>query len=177
MTDALCRFCKEAVPFLPWANSNNSDNSSATLFCSHECWEQYSVQIGRDVRRRLLELEKGVCQLCHLDTHKLYTSLRALKSEDDRRELIMKTRFRNFDPRKIAKLLHKPTAGQLWQADHIVAVCEGGGECDLDNYRTLCTVCHQGQTNKLHPGRRARIKDSAAIGSEDIRNFFGGSKT
>jgi 5-methylcytosine-specific restriction endonuclease McrA len=33
--------------------------------------------------------------------------------------------------------------GSLWQADHIVPVAEGGGECGLDNLRTLCTPCHK----------------------------------
>ena len=40
-----------------------------------------------------------------------------------------------------------------WQADHIVAVVEGGGLCGLDNFRTLCTACHKKQTAEL----RARL--------------------
>ena len=37
----------------------------------------------------------------------------------------------------------------LWDADHIVPVVEGGGECDLDNIRTLCLTCHRQETLKL----------------------------
>jgi hypothetical protein len=33
-----CRYCKAPVPELPW---NAAGESSNTLFCSHECWEQY----------------------------------------------------------------------------------------------------------------------------------------
>jgi 5-methylcytosine-specific restriction endonuclease McrA len=40
-------------------------------------------------------------------------------------------------------------AGHLWQADHIVPVVEGGGECDLSNMRTLCTTCHRAETTAL----------------------------
>ena len=29
-----------------------------------------------------------------------------------------------------------------WEADHIVPVAEGGGECGLENYRLLCRACH-----------------------------------
>lgn len=29
------------------------------------------------------------------------------------------------------------------RADHIVAVYQGGGLCDLENLRTLCVICHQ----------------------------------
>lgn len=32
--------------------------------------------------------------------------------------------------------------GSLWQADHIIAVAEGGGDCGMENLRTLCTWCH-----------------------------------
>jgi hypothetical protein len=35
--------------------------------------------------------------------------------------------------------LHRDT---FWDADHIVAVKDGGGECGLDNLRTLCIFCH-----------------------------------
>ena len=31
----------------------------------------------------------------------------------------------------------------LWDADHILPVIEGGGECDLANLRTLCLKCHR----------------------------------
>ena len=40
-------------------------------------------------------------------------------------------------------------SGHLWQADHIVPVAEGGGECGLENYRTLCTACHKPVTAAL----------------------------
>jgi 5-methylcytosine-specific restriction enzyme A len=43
-----------------------------------------------------------------------------------------------------------------WEADHIIPVVEGGGGCDLDNYRTLCRSCHKGETKKL----RARLKEN-----------------
>jgi 5-methylcytosine-specific restriction endonuclease McrA len=37
----------------------------------------------------------------------------------------------------------------LWAADHIVPVVEGGGECGLENMRTLCIWCHQKVTAEL----------------------------
>ncbi len=37
-------------------------------------------------------------------------------------------------------------------ADHIVAVYQGGGLCDLENLRTLCVICHQ-VTFTLHSCR------------------------
>lgn len=44
----------------------------------------------------------------------------------------------------------------LWDADHIIPVIEGGGECDLDNYRTLCVPCHKQVTAELAARRAAR---------------------
>lgn len=42
----------------------------------------------------------------------------------------------------------------LWDADHIRPVAEGGGECDLENLRTLCLMCHREATAELR--RRMR---------------------
>ena len=43
-----------------------------------------------------------------------------------------------------------------WEADHIVPVVEGGGQCGPDNYRTLCCRCHRVVTNQL----RQRLKEA-----------------
>jgi hypothetical protein len=48
----------------------------------------------------------------------------------------------------------KPGARRsLWDADHIVPVSEGGGECDLSNIRTLCLRCHRQATAELRARR------------------------
>jgi len=47
-----------------------------------------------------------------------------------------------------------PTRRSLWDADHVRPVAEGGGECDLDNLRTLCLCCHREVTADL----RRRLK-------------------
>jgi len=36
----------------------------------------------------------------------------------------------------------------VWQADHIIEVRHGGGGCTLDNFQTLCTVCHKKKTKE-----------------------------
>ena len=47
----------------------------------------------------------------------------------------------------------------LWDADHILPVVEGGGECDLENIRTLCLKCHRAATAEL---RKRRTRNSSS---------------
>lgn len=48
----------------------------------------------------------------------------------------------------------------LWEADHIRAIIEGGGECGLDNLRTACLPCHKQATREL-AGRRKALRGNA----------------
>ena len=43
-----------------------------------------------------------------------------------------------------------------WEADHIVPVADGGGECGLDNYRLLCRPCHVRVTLEWRASRPSR---------------------
>lgn len=45
-----------------------------------------------------------------------------------------------------------------WEADHIVPVAEGGGQCGPENYRTLCYRCHAEETKKLRARLAAKRK-------------------
>ena len=56
----------------------------------------------------------------------------------------------------------------LWDADHIVPVVEGGGECDLANMRTLCLKCHGEATAALR--ERLLAKRGAADNAEETRS-------
>ena len=44
--------------------------------------------------------------------------------------------------------------GSFWQADHVLAVANGGGESGLENSQTLCTPCHKEKTAEEHSGGR-----------------------
>ena len=70
------------------------------------------------------------------------------------------------------KMLKKPVEGDFWQADHIQAVAEGGGQCGIGNFRTLCTRCHGKETAKLHVRLKEKKNAEAARGSKDIRSLF-----
>ena len=175
-----CTYCKKLVPALPWQGKKTEKEqerqSTTNKFCSHECWELYNTRVGNDIRRKILELEGGVCQICELDTRALFRSVSALEDVNDRRTLLMSTCFKKVTPARMTKMLHHPTFGQFWQADHIIPVCEGGGECDLTNLQTLCTMCHEKETSGLAPGIRKRKLQKFAEGTKDIRGFFGGNR-
>ena len=47
-----------------------------------------------------------------------------------------------------------------WDADHIVPVVEGGGECTLENMRTLCVPCHQRVTRELARRRASQRRQA-----------------
>lgn len=47
-----------------------------------------------------------------------------------------------------------------WEADHILPVVEGGGQCSIENYRTLCVRCHAKETAAL----RRRLAEARKYG-------------
>ena len=71
--------------------------------------------------------------------------------------------------KQLRKLLARPEEGDFWQADHIVPVSGGGGECDLSNFQTLCSSCHDSKTADDKVNVKLR---KAAEGVSDIRGFL-----
>jgi 5-methylcytosine-specific restriction protein A len=121
---ALCRYCESPVP------------PPKRTFCSKECVHQWSLRKSSSyVRACVFRRDKGICAACKTDCHKLRQSGHRMKYED----------YKQF-----AKSLNMPyKRASWWDADHIVPVVEGGGECGLENYRTLCIPCHRKVTKDL----------------------------
>jgi hypothetical protein len=87
----------------------------------------------------------------------------------------MGTRFKLA--KRLGRFLSADLAeGDLWQGDHILPVAEGGGEATLEGYRTLCTPCHEAETQDLHRRLKQQKNASAAQGTGDIRGFFSKGK-
>ncbi|KAJ8308699.1 hypothetical protein KUTeg_013573 [Tegillarca granosa] len=61
---------------------------------------------------------------------------------------------------------------KFWHADHIKPVWEGGGECDIDNLRTLCVLCHMKVTAEQAKKRAHVRRLSSAAGAGNITAFF-----
>ena len=127
---ALCRRC--STPVQP----------PRRTFCSDDCVHQWRLRTDPGyLREQVFRRDRGVCALCACETIKLASALRRLN---------WRGRKRRCAELGIPYLrLRSP-----WDADHIVPVAEGGGECDLDNLRTLCIPCHRKVTQEL----RARLQ-------------------
>ena len=102
---------------------------------------------GRYIRDCTYKRDKGICKLCNKDTRKLAKTLLQYKNNNmmnEYNDLLKEEKITKS--RKIWKRKH---GGGLWDADHIIPVKEGGGQCGLENIRTLCIKCHKMETKKL----------------------------
>jgi 5-methylcytosine-specific restriction enzyme A len=128
---ALCRWCDLEVP------------KGRATFCSAWCVEEWRLRSDPGfLRERVLERDRGICAACGIDCVQVERQLKRLRGA----------------ARLKAQLdwgLRGHTRKSLWDADHIVPVVEGGGECDLANIRTLCLKCHRLTTAELRERRRA----------------------
>ena len=107
-------------------------------FCSEFCVHQWRLRSDAGyLRAQVFARDRGVCAECGGDTRAIYAALRRARGTARAAGL----RFygmETIDSRR-----------SLWDADHIVPVAEGGGQCDLDNLRTLCVACHREATRRL----------------------------
>jgi 5-methylcytosine-specific restriction protein A len=121
----LCRWCGSETP------------KRRRTFCSEICVHQWKLRTNPGyLRDRVLERDRGICAECGADTIALRRDLRKLDYAARRRFL------KEWG-------LKEGSRKSLWDADHVLAVAEGGGQCDLSNMRTLCLLCHRRATAAL----------------------------
>ncbi len=114
-------------------------------FCSEYCVHQWRLRSDPGyLRDQVFARDGGVCAVCAADTVAIYNALKQARG-----------------PARVAGLSlygMKTISSRrsLWDADHIRPVAEGGGQCDVDNLRTLCLPCHREETAELRRRLRAR---------------------
>ena len=137
----LCRQCSTEVP------------AGRRTFCGKKCIEGWRVKTDPSfVRAKLRERDNGVCRVCGLRTNDVRAALGTLRevavhpyvdgARDSFPELFALLQ-------KAKKILGIESRSTLWDADHIVEVVRGGGECGLENFQTLCVWCHRVKTARL----------------------------
>jgi 5-methylcytosine-specific restriction enzyme A len=128
---ALCRWCDLEILA-----------KRRRTFCSDYCVDQWRLRTDPGyVRERVFARDRGVCAGCGADTVAIFAALKRARGKERAAGL------RFYGMKTIS------SRRSLWDADHVVPVAEGGGQCDLDNLRTLCVACHREATAAL----RARI--------------------
>lgn len=123
-------------------------------FCGDACVHEHRIRSDPGyVRACLLERDHGVCRACGRDCiawqREVRAAMRAAPARDGYAVLAAAGLSRAHDGRS------------FWDADHIVEVVEGGGECGLDNYQTLCYPCHRAKTADLARRRSERRAGAA----------------
>lgn len=114
-------------------------------FCSDACVHQWRLRSSTSyLRDCVFERDRGICAICRLDTVKLRRRVMRLPFADRMREL------RALQQRGAIAKRRKT----WWEADHIVAVVEGG-DSNLENIRTLCIPCHRMVTKELRERRKS----------------------
>jgi len=134
------------------------------LCCGPVCLEWMQLRINpAALRAAVFARDRGVCSKCHLDCGALHTRIKPLTEADRRRVIVIAAPA--FAEERHAGILAAACAtghaGRLWQADHQLAVIDGGGLCGLDNMRTLCVVCHLDETSRLASRRAAERREAA----------------
>jgi 5-methylcytosine-specific restriction protein A len=122
---SLCRWCRLEV------------SKGRRTFCSRDCVHQWRLRTSPAyLRDAVLKRDRGICARCTVDTVSAYSMLRRARGAK-RTALLHVWGLRDLRRKS------------LWDADHVVPVVEGGGECDLSNLRTLCIHCHRVVTADL----------------------------
>lgn len=115
-------------------------------FCSPRCIAEHRLRTDpRFVRECVFLRDRGVCAVCGLDTARVVAELRT-----------MPPRKRRAAAAILGLPLDRVRSGEAWDADHILPVAEGGGECGLEGYQTLCPACHRAKS-AAQAVRRARL--------------------
>ncbi|MEI9981372.1 MAG: HNH endonuclease signature motif containing protein [Edaphobacter sp.] len=107
-------------------------------FCSDYCVHQWRLRTDPGyLRDQVFARDRGICAVCHIDTVAAWNALKRARGSARAAGLHLYG-MRSITARR-----------SLWDADHIRPVAEGGGQCDLDNLRTLCLLCHREATARL----------------------------
>jgi hypothetical protein len=126
----------EGLPCCRWCNKGVM--KPRRTICSPECEHELRLrQSGRYMRDCTFKRDKGICSICNIDT-KLIAKEAMLLVGSDRNQFLI-----NHNISIKRKIWIRKHGGGLWDADHILAVKDGGGLCGLENIRTLCISCHK----------------------------------
>lgn len=141
----LCRFCRKEV-FPP-----------RKTICSDECVHQWKLRSdNKYLRKFVYARDLGICASCKSDTRFQKIEIENATRNATLNGIILTTNIELNDLLLRYKLTLKESQKTLWHADHIIEVCNGGGESGLDNIQTLCVKCHKLKNKKLSDEKKRK---------------------
>ncbi|XP_064621798.1 uncharacterized protein LOC135484357 [Lineus longissimus] len=171
----LCLHCHTPVTnqSLSETTVKSTDAAWELRLCSRQCKEQYWLKTNRQYgRHHVFELEHGVCQLCNFDAGNFFQQIKAMKDYASRASLIKDSPFSSLSADIKQRMVKDPKQGMFWHVDHITAVADGGGQCDIDNLRTLCYLCHKVVTKQQNRERAIERRVKHVGKCADLTKFF-----
>ena len=124
-------------------------------FCSDYCVHQWRLRTDPGyLRDQVFARDHGICHLCQADTVAIYAALKRARGN---------ARIAGLSLYGMKSITSRRS---LWDADHILPVAEGGGQCDLDNLRTLCLPCHREVTANPPDATRGFIPAASSAASK-----------
>lgn len=114
-------------------------------YCCEACSNEANIRAsGAVVQALVFRRDRGVCAVCGMDCHWL---------QSKSLEIVMAGKRMPYGSVRGLPGSWGPWTTDLhyslWEADHVIPVCEGGGVCGLENYRTLCLRCHKAESTEL----------------------------
>jgi len=181
----LCVECGEAV------------TGRRRRWCSDECVEAYMIRSDpKTARWHVHQRDLGICARCGLDTERVQAEVKKAtrsavvewKADHRRRYPKVSVKWVRFRPRgwnpptlkEICQRAREDVLEQYgmakwwwrktwWDSDHVHAVADGGGECTLDNLRTLCIRCHSDRSSRQQRRRPRKIPREPGESAGDYR--------
>lgn len=128
-----CRFC------------NNDVHPPRRTLCSAKCAHELKIRTsGKYLRNCVYKRDKGICNYCNKDTKTIAKTALILINNNLKNELELFLKINNISTKR--KIWKKKNGGGLWDADHIISIKNGGGQCGMNNIQTLCIKCHKNKT-------------------------------
>ena len=136
----LCYICEKKIP-------------KHRTTCGGDCRRELEILTGIGIRYYVKQRDKGICAHCGLDCEALEAEIVRMETKVEGWATWMR---KPEDVLRGFLRKHGLKRDHFWEAHHVVAVAEGGGQCGLDNYETVCWRCHGKETGALR--RRLNVK-------------------
>ena len=135
------------------------------LFCNGGCHEQHLLRTNTGaLRYAISRVEKGKCFQCGTDCMALVRKLKSIRGSTETEVLRARMQvvkemapqfLREKNENRLRRLIRLPCEAHAWEADHTIAVHNGGGNCGTENVHVLCSICHS-EKSALEAAERAQ---------------------